>query len=231
MRARAALAAAGLVGGLAACGAGGDSAATTPTAPPRDPIAALRPPIVQQRIPFGPRRKREMAAYAYRHYGIRDWRLRNPQAIVIHFTETSTERAAYETFRPDVPDPELHELPGTCAHFVVDRDGRIYQLVDLGTMCRHAFAMNWTSFGIEHVGFSDAQVMSDHRQLAASQRLVRWLRCRYGIAIRNVIGHAETPRSPYWRERTTRNRDTHDDFQRPAMTRYRALLARAPCPG
>ena len=32
-------------------------------------------------------------------------------------------------FAADVPDAELHELPGTCAHFVVDRDGTIYQLV------------------------------------------------------------------------------------------------------
>jgi N-acetylmuramoyl-L-alanine amidase len=232
VRARAALAAGCLLGGLAACGAGQSPAVpNASTATPRDPLAALRPPIIQQRIPFTARRKREMAAYAYRHYGIRDWRLRNPRVIVIHFTETATERAAYETFLPDGPDPELHERPGTCAHFVVDRSGRIYQLVDLGTMCRHAFGMNWTAFGIEHVGYSDAQVMSNGRQLAASQRLVRWLRCSYGIPVRNVMGHAETATSSYWRERDPRrSHETHDDFQRPAMTRYRALLARAACP-
>ena len=125
-----------------------------------------------------------------------------------------------------MPDPELHEKPNTCAHFVIDRSGTIYQLVDLGTMCRHAFGMNWIAFGIEHVGYSDNQVLSDGREFAASLRLTRWLRCRYGIQVRNVIGHAETPRSPFWRERTTRSRQTHSDFARPAMTVYRARLAR-----
>jgi beta-N-acetylhexosaminidase len=244
-RARAALGAAVLLAGLASCGAGdgvsvptagrsggaeGRTAATTPGAA-ADPIAALQPPIRQWRIPFPARRKREMAAYAYRHYGIRDWRLRDPQLIVIHYSQTASAAATRNTFLPDVPDPELHERPGTCAHFVVDRFGRIYQLVDLGTMCRHAFGVNWTAIGIEHVGYSDAQVLSDGRQFAASLRLVRWLRCRFGIQLRNVIGHAETPRSRFWRERDPRrSRETHGDFARPAMTRYRARLARLACP-
>jgi beta-N-acetylhexosaminidase len=225
----AALGAAGLLAALASCGASGDTAG--PHAAPADPVAALRPPVTQWRIPFPAKRQREMAGYARRHYGISDWRLRNPQVIVIHFSDTSSARAVYEMFLPDVPDAELHERPGTCAHFVVDRDGTIYQLVDLGTMCRHAFGMNWTAIGIEHVGYSDAQVMSNGRQRAASQRLVRWLRCAYRIPVGNVIGHAETPTSPFWRERDRRRtRDTHDDFQRPTMNRYRARLARLACP-
>jgi beta-N-acetylhexosaminidase len=241
-RARAALTAAVLLAaGLASCGAGNSASVptaatttttttTTPSTPP-ERLARLRPAIIQWRIPFGPRRKREMAAYAYRHYGIRDWRLRNPQVIVIHYSETPSASATRNTFLPDVPDPELHELPGTCAHFVIDRFGRIYQLVDLGIMCRHAFGMNWTAIGIEHVGYSDGQVLSDGREFAASLRLTRWLRCRFGIQVRNVIGHAETPRSPFWRERDPhRSRETHGDFARPAMTRYRARLARLPCP-
>src|SRR5436190_18594976 len=38
-------------------------------------------------IPFGRRRKREMAAYSARHYGRRGWRLRHPHVIVLHFTD------------------------------------------------------------------------------------------------------------------------------------------------
>jgi beta-N-acetylhexosaminidase len=229
-RSRALIGSACLLAGLASCGAGGGSSSAPAAATPADPLAAIRPAIRQWRIPFPTYRKRQMAAYAYRHYGIRDWRLRHPQVIVIHYSDTSTASAVHNTFAPDVPDPELHELPGTCAHFVIDRSGTIYQLVDLGTMCRHAFGMNWIAFGIEHVGYSDNQVLSDGREFAASLRLTRWLRCRYGIQVRNVIGHAETPRSPFWRERTTRSRQTHSDFARPAMTVYRGRLARLRCP-
>ena len=58
----------------------------------------------------------------------------------------------WNTFAADVPDPELHQLPGTCAQFVIDRDGTIYQLVPLTTICRHTVGLNWTAIGIEHVG-------------------------------------------------------------------------------
>ena len=51
-------------------------------------------------------------------------------------TVTSTFSAVFNTFAPDKPDVELHELPGLCSHFVIDRDGTIYQLVPLGIMCR-----------------------------------------------------------------------------------------------
>ena len=37
--------------------------------------AVARPAIVWRPIPFGARRKAEMAAYSARHYGTRTWRL------------------------------------------------------------------------------------------------------------------------------------------------------------
>jgi beta-N-acetylhexosaminidase len=100
------------------------------------------------------------------------WRLIDPHVIVIHFTDSSTFQSAWNTFANDVPDPELHGLPAICAHFIVDRDGTIYRLVSLGTMCGHTVGLNWTAFGIEHVGFSDAEILGDRRQLSASLRPV-----------------------------------------------------------
>jgi beta-N-acetylhexosaminidase len=189
-------------------------------------LAAPQPAIVWRPIPFGARRRRETAAYARRHYGIADYRLRHPHVIVEHVTVTATFRQAFDTFAPDVPDSELHELPGTCAHFVIDRDGTIYQLVRLTIMCRHTVGLNWTAIGIEHVGLSDAQILHDRRQLAASLKLTRWLRCRYGIALRDVIGHSESLSSPYHRERVARlRRQTHSDWSHADMERYRGRLA------
>ena len=188
-------------------------------------IAADAPPILHDPIPFGSRRVAEMRAYARRHYGLNTALLKDPKVIVEHVTVTSTYSAAWNTFAPDVPDAELHELPGTCAHFIVDRAGRIHQLVSLRYMCRHTVGLNYTAIGIEHVGMSDAQVLGDTRQMRASLRLTRWLQAKFGIATKNVIGHAESLSSPYHYERVKRLRtQTHGDMQHATMIRYRRAL-------
>jgi murein peptide amidase A len=185
-----------------------------------------RPPIEWDPIPFPARRRREMRAYARRHYGIDSYRLRHPHVIVEHITVTPTFSSAFNTFASDAPDPELHERPGTCAHFVVDRDGTIHQLVSLQLMCRHTVGLNYTAIGIEHVGFSDGDLMGDRRELDASLRLTRWLQARYGILTRNVIGHNESLSSPYHHENVARLRgQTHGDMRHATMVRYRRLLS------
>jgi beta-N-acetylhexosaminidase len=198
---------------------------------PAAEAAVPKPTIVSKPIPFGAQRKQEMAAYAKRHYGLSTYRLKDPHVIVEHYTVTSTFQQTWNTFAPDRPDAELHELPGTCSHFVIDRAGTIYQLVPLSTMCRHTVGLNYTAIGIEHVGSSDAEILSDPRQIAASLRLTRWLRCRYGIGVPNVIGHNESLSSPYHRENVARLRtQTHGDWTHADMTTYRRQLsARGGC--
>jgi N-acetylmuramoyl-L-alanine amidase len=200
-------------------------------AAPAAPADSIRPPIVQRPIPFGTRRKRETAAYARRHYGLSTARLRSPRVIVEHLTVNDSIEATFNTFAPDVPDPELHELPGTCAHFVVGADGTIVQFVPLSLMCRHTVGLNWTAFGIEHVGHRDRDVLGNPRQLRASLALTRWLRCRSGIALKDVIGHNESVGSPHHRERIARlRRQTHGDWRAASMRIYRARLRALPCP-
>ena len=185
-----------------------------------------RPPIVSRPIPFPASRKAEMAAYAKRHYGIDGWQLRDPKVIVEHYTASDSFSSAWNTFAADSPDPELHELPGDCAHFVIDTDGTIYQLVPLGVMCRHTVGLNYTSVGIEHVGTSDAQILSDPRQLKASLWLTLWLMQRFHIRLANVIGHAESLTSPFHHELDAAWRcQTHGDWVRADMQSYRLDLA------
>jgi N-acetylmuramoyl-L-alanine amidase len=97
-----------------------------------------------------------MAAYSARHYGERTWRLRHPRVIVEHVAVAGSARIVFEAFAPDRPDPELHELPNVCAHFVVSSRGRVFRLVNLRTRCRHTVGLNWTAIGIEHTGYTDA---------------------------------------------------------------------------
>jgi len=205
------------------------SADSVPAAP--SSVAVPKPHIIWDPIPFGPERKAQMVAYVRRHYGSfmkPTYKLIDPHVIVIHYTVTPTFQATYNTFAPDTPDPELHELPNTCAHFVIDKSGGIHQLVPLDIMCRHTVGLDWTAIGIEHVGYSDQEVLSDRAQMAASLRLVRWLRCRYHIAIKNVIGHNESLSSPYHREDVPSLRtQTHSDFNHADMQVYRRRLAAA----
>jgi N-acetylmuramoyl-L-alanine amidase len=191
-----------------------------------------RPSIVQSRIPFPDQRKLETRRYALRHYGLRTYRLRNPRVIVEHYTGSESYRSAYDTFARDLPDVELHELPGLCAHFIVDRSGVVHQLVSLRLICRHTVGLNWTAIGIEHVGTSDGEILANGRQLGASLRLTRWLQSKFGIETRNVIGHSESLGSPYHHERVRALRhQTHSDFSHAAMKRYRRRLARASTAG
>jgi N-acetylmuramoyl-L-alanine amidase len=218
-------------------------AATTASTSPAPPIRAASPPIraappavaepVMRRwpIPYGTARKRQMAAYSLRHYGEDSYVLSNPKVIVEHYTETATAQEAFNTFAPDVPDSEFHELPNTCAHFLVEPNGRIDQLVALSLRCRHTTGLNWTAIGIENVGFSDQAILENRAQMAASLRLTRWLRCSYGISLRNVIGHNESLSSPYHHDLVGAfQHQTHSDWNHTDMNRYRALLARLPCP-
>ena len=183
-----------------------------------------KPAIVSKPIPVGATRLAETAQYAKRHYGVASYVLQ-PRAIVEHYTASSSFSSAYNTFAADVPDGELHQLPGTCAHFVVDTDGTIYQLVRLNVRCRHTVGLNWAAIGIEHVGTSDAQILANARQMRASLALTVWLMSKYRIPLANVIGHNESLTSPLHKELYAPWRcQTHGDWRKADMDVYRSRL-------
>ncbi len=76
-------------------------------------------------------------------------------------------------------------------------------------------------------------MLGDRRALRASLRLTQWLRCRFGIRVRDVTGHAESLRSPYHHELApSLRRQTHGDWRHTSMRVYRRKLRRlGPCPG
>jgi N-acetylmuramoyl-L-alanine amidase len=187
-------------------------------------VVIAKPHIVWKPIPFSAKRKAETAQYAERHYGINSYVL-HPKVIVEHYTASNSFEAAYNTFAADVPDAELHQLPGTCAHFVIDRDGTIYQLVPLTIMCRHTVGLNYVAIGIEHVGTSDAQILHDAAQMRSSLALTAWLMQRYHVRLANVIGHNESLTSPFHKELYAPWRtQTHGDWRHADMNVYRARL-------
>jgi N-acetylmuramoyl-L-alanine amidase len=189
--------------------------------------AASKPKIDWRSIPFDAKRRRETKRYAERHYGISTWRLDDPQVIVEHMSQTDSLDAIYNTFAPDRPDPEAGELPGLCSHFAVGEDGKIEQFVRTGIICRHTAGLNYTAIGIEHAGDVAPQVLGNRAQLRASLHLTQWLRCRFGIKIRNVIGHNESLDSPFYVEHVDSFKGiTHDDWPERYMDAYRHKLRR-----
>jgi N-acetylmuramoyl-L-alanine amidase len=199
-------------------GPGGSIGATGSVSP-----TMLKPDIVWKPIPYGARRRSQMAAYSQRHYGVRSWKLTRKLAIVEHYTTGTTWQGAWNTFAAN--SRHLGEFPGTCTHFIVHTDGTIYQLVPLAVRCRHVIGMNQLSIGIEHVGRSDAEVLGNERQMRASLRLTLWLVAKFEIQVRNVIGHGESLDSPLRYERYASWRCmTHSDLSRPAMRTYRGWL-------
>ena len=182
-----------------------------------------RPHIVRKMIPFGRKRLRQTAAYSQRHYGHRTYVLSDPHVIVEHYTDGTSFDSAWHLFASNAI--HLGEKPGTCAHFIIDTDGTIYQLVPLDVRCRHAIGLNQTSIGIEHVGTSDGEILHNRRMMRASLHLTLWLMQTYGVNVGNVIGHAESLDSPYHRERYRPWRCmTHSDWLRPDMKVYRRRL-------
>jgi N-acetylmuramoyl-L-alanine amidase len=210
---------AAVVGAGAASGAGAQPTATT--------SAVTKPPIHKMLIPYLQKRKREMAAYSKHHYGQYKWRLNNPQLIVIHYAEAGSISSIFNTFRTDQPDVEFHELPNVCSHFAVSATGGVYKFVPPTIRCRHTVGLNWTAIGIEHVGFSDQDILNRPAQLNGSLQFTQWLRCRFGIPVSQVIGHNESLSSPFYKELDPRFKgQTHGDWNHADMQTYRADLTK-----
>jgi len=194
------------------------SAATTPV---------LR--LVPEFIAFTQRRKNEMAAYSLRHYGASSWRL-SPSMIVLHFTESDTASSARNTFAHD--STNLGELPGTCAHFIVAKNGDVWQIVPTSIRCRHAIGLNDKAIGIEIVQrsygngahWADQQILNRPAQIGAVLTLIRSLKRQYGISTSNIIGHAMANQAPQFRDLEGWRND-HTDWQTQDVLEVRRRLS------
>lgn len=140
----------------------------------------------------------------------------SPRMVVVHWTAIPTRRATWEAFAPatlggDRPDIVKAGRLNVSAHFLVDRDGRIDQLLPETVIARHCIGLNRVAIGIENVGGPEAPLTP--AQLAANASLVTHLAKKYP-AIRYLIGHLEYTRwerSPLWEEREATYRTTKTD--------------------
>ncbi len=144
-----------------------------------------------------------------------------PRMIVIHWTAAPTLQSSFNGFDPVVL-PGRNNLQGAgrlnvSAHYLVDREGTIYQLMPETRFARHVIGLNYCAIGIENVGGGDQYPLTK-AQFTANLALSKYLLDKYP-AIRYVIGHHESPRfkeHPFYRESdpdyVTRKSDPGDDF-------------------
>jgi N-acetylmuramoyl-L-alanine amidase len=103
--------------------------------------------------------------------------------IVLHCTEGSLAGALAEFQKTDSRK--------VSAHYVIDRNGDIYQMVNDTDCANHCMGANAGSIGIEHVG-SETDSLAP-AQAAASAALIRWLLQEHQIPRTNIFGHDFTP--------------------------------------
>lgn len=154
----------------------------------------------------------------------------SPRMIVVHWTATPTRAAARREFDPPTLSTVRAELSragrlNVSAHFLVDRDGTIEQLLPETVIARHCIGLNRVAIGIENVGGPEAPLTA--AQLRADAALVTHLAHKYP-AIRYLIGHLEYTRwerSPLWEERDPTYRTIKIDPGEPFLVALRARVA------
>lgn len=154
----------------------------------------LQPPILPAPINFDQTRIDLTRTYQDNHYGIKTNSIEIvPIMIVLHWTDTSNFTEAYLTFNATTLDhsrPELNGELNVSAHFLIDRDGSIYQLMPDNWMARHVIGLNHCAIGIENIGGRHNQPNLTLAQAKANAFLVNYLKQKYPTIV-YLIGHSE----------------------------------------
>ncbi|CAN5452838.1 peptidoglycan recognition family protein [soil metagenome] len=166
-------------------------------------------PIIQKPITFDAKRIDLTRIYRSEHYDIHSKTIEIiPQIIVLHWTNLPTLKQAINYFNPSVLQKNRMELSrasnlNVSTHFLVDRDGTIYQLMPTNWMARHVIGLNNIAIGIENVGGVKNKEDLTLQQVRANAYLVCMLKQRYST-IQYLIGHFEYLQfrnTPLWQEK------------------------------
>jgi N-acetylmuramoyl-L-alanine amidase len=178
-------------------------------------------------ITFGAERIALMKEYALLHYGMDDIHI-VPKMIVIHWTGGKSFKSAFNNFNKAelTGRPYLQKFGkvNVAAHYLVDRDGKVYKLMPDTLMGRHVIGLNHCSLGVENVGNNDLT----GAQLKADARLVGYLAQKHDT-IEFLIGHHEYllfENHPLFVEKVPGYRTKKKDPGKTFMKKLRALLSK-----
>lgn len=204
------------------------------TATPVNATASVVDPQAIQQPIFDAERLQLTVNYARQHYGEATAVLTNPQMIVVHFVTIPTLQKSLDFFRPPHIDHQIRrDIAGggevnVSAHYLIDRDGTLYQLAAEDVLCRHIIGFNHSAIGIENVAANADDLTI--AQLEANAALINRIVQRQP-SIRYLLGHHEyrdrtLPHYQLYREVDATYRFTDKVDPGPLfMIRLRALLA------
>lgn len=103
--------------------------------------------------------------------------------VILHYTAGSTAEGAINTF--------LNSPRQVSAHYIVDRNGDIYQMVHDSERANHCRGANTSSIGIEHVAVPGQHLAA--QQELATVALIKWLLATYELSPSAITGHRFAP--------------------------------------
>lgn len=192
-----------------------------------DPQAIQRPIFTAERVQL-------TADYELQHYGTASVTLNASQMIVVHFTTIATLQKSLDFFQPARIDHKIRRdissggEVNVSAHYLVDRDGSLYQMAGEDVLCRHVIGFNHSAIGIENVAVNADDLTT--AQLEANAALISRIVQRQP-SIKYLLGHHEyrdpsLPHYQLYREKDPTYRFTDKvDPGSHFMTRLRTLLA------
>jgi len=166
--------------------------------------------IIQAPIIFDKTRVELTKEYIKHHYGlnVKDITI-VPKSIVLHWTAILNFKYCYNLFNSEAICEDRADLKkasslNVSAHYLVKRDGTIYQLMPDNWMARHVIGLNYSSIGIENIGgYKNINEDLTQQQIEANVWLINYLKRKYPT-IEYLLGHYEYKRmkkTPLWLEK------------------------------
>lgn len=190
--------------------------------------------IKQKPIIFDKERIKLTRDYQLTHYGIDSKSIEiEPKMIVLHWTCISSLDVTFRIFNPSAlpkNSSRRSELPGdlnVSSHYLVDRDGSIYQLMPDNWMARHVIGLNHYAIGIENIGGVDGKDDLTPEQVKANAFLVCYLKKKYP-SIDHVIGHNDYltyKNTPLWLEKDPNYQTDKTDPGPTFLAKVKKLIA------
>lgn len=131
--------------------------------------------------------------YSNRYYGLNKYTLDTPKMIVVHYTAIPTLHETLDLFNQDSLASNRRYINkysplNVGIHYVVDRNGKIYNLVPDTIITRHTIGFNHVSLGIENIAANENKLTD--LQLESNRKLIHFLHSKYP-SIEFLIGHHE----------------------------------------
>jgi len=138
----------------------------------------------------------EYRDYFKRHYKNSNLRL-EPRMIILHYSRVPTFAKLWWTFFRGgkyFAGNQGKKFGHLSTHFVIDRDGSIYQLMPLDRKARGTYGVNHVAVSIEIIGRNEKELLANKKQMKVAFALVKWLMRKFRIQSSGVRAHTEVAR-------------------------------------